>query len=136
MVRALRIAGRFVVAGLLMPSFLPAYLQCRPITSSDTLSNLLIDVCPSVLRRLFFDLVDDEHGRWALLFLEFEPELLVDGVKERDGASGVGRDRCIDRGGWCGAGLNVSQRVEPQHEVVSALKVGCVEYGTLEVSRR
>ena len=30
---------------------------------------------------LFFDVVDDEHGGWASLFLEFQSELLIDGVE-------------------------------------------------------
>lgn len=45
---------------------------------------------PSVLRRLLVDVVDDEHGNWALLLFELQAELLVEGLGERDRAARVG----------------------------------------------
>jgi hypothetical protein len=35
----------------------------------------------SVFGRLFFDVIDDQHGRWTPLLLQFQPKLSADGIE-------------------------------------------------------
>ena len=44
---------------------------------------------PSIVRRLFLDMIDDEDGFGALVHLQFQPELLVNRVEQGDRAIGV-----------------------------------------------
>ncbi len=52
-----------------------------------------------VLRRSFLDVIDHENGIGTFGFFEFETELAVDGVEERQGAVGVGAVDRVARGG-------------------------------------
>ena len=37
---------------------------------------------PSIFRGLLFYVIDDQHGHWTLLLLQFQPELFADGIEE------------------------------------------------------
>ena len=66
----------------------------RPIGNRPQVGNLphILVVC-----RLLLDMVDDHNGHGALLHLQFQPELLVEGVEKRDGPVRVRRPGCTAR---------------------------------------
>src|ERR1051325_5828621 len=90
----------------------------------------------SVIRRLFLHRIDHQHWHRTLAHLELQPELPVDGVRQRQGPvrlSGVGPSRAAWAGTRvAGAGRKAASdlyqldRREEHREVVRALEAGLV----------
>ena len=49
----------------------------------------LMDVRMSVIRRLLLNVIDDQDWLGALVLLQFQAELFVQCIKERDRAAGI-----------------------------------------------